>query len=72
MSEDIQAQVEVIYQVQALAKKLGMIYQFSLKCEVAGYYNLSFEQVNLPYEEWAALRDKYLEEKYGRAKTTVS
>jgi hypothetical protein len=43
-----------------------MTYQGDLKRKVAGYYGLSWRQVDLPYPQWAALRDRYLRE-VGRA-----
>lgn len=48
-----------IAQLQADIKRMSMTYQRSAKEVVASHYNLPFEQVDLPYPEWAALREKY-------------
>jgi|JI10StandDraft_1071094.scaffolds.fasta_scaffold31909_11 hypothetical protein len=45
--------------LKQVLKERSMIYQHDEKLRVARHYGLTFEQVNLPYAEWAALRDKY-------------
>lgn len=45
----------------------SMIYQYDLKIEVARHYGLTWEEVDLPYAEWEALRDKYLKERNEQA-----
>lgn len=48
--------------LQAEIKQMSMTYQRSAKEIVARYYGLTFAQVDLPYPEWAALREKYEKE----------
>lgn len=40
-------------------KECAMIYQYDEKVRVAKYYGLTFEQVNLPFNEWVVLQKKY-------------
>lgn len=51
-----------------ISKQLAMTYQRDLKCEVAQHYGLKFSQVNLPYEQWREIRDRYLAETEGGVK----
>ena len=44
-------------------KSQSMIYQYDLKAEVAKALGLTFEQVDLPFSEWEAIRNKYLNER---------
>jgi hypothetical protein len=40
-----------------------MVYQAGLKGEVAADLGLTFDQVDLPYEDWAAIRDPWLRDR---------
>lgn len=66
MSMTVQALVEELNACEILREAIrrgSMIYQFDLKIEVARYYRLAWDEVNLPYAEWEALRAKYLAER---------
>ena len=50
---------EEVASLQALLKDCCRIYQFDAKQTVAKYYGLPFGEVDLPYLEWSALRERY-------------
>ncbi len=52
--------LEALAAAQDNLRARSMIYQADLKATVAAHYGLSFAEVDLPYAEWAALRDRYL------------
>lgn len=49
-----------IGRLQAQVKLMSMTYQWSLKEEIAADLGLTFAQVDLPYRDWAAIRDPWL------------
>jgi hypothetical protein len=46
-------------EIQAAFKRRAMGYQVDAKETVAAYYGLSWDEVNLPYQQWAELRERY-------------
>lgn len=40
-------------------------FQVELKRDVAEFYGLNWSEVDLPYPEWAELRDRYTFERFG-------
>ncbi len=58
----IEQQAAEIGALQAQVKRMSMTYQRSTKEIVAQHYGLPFEQVDLPFHEWMALRDRYQRE----------
>ena len=59
--EEMRAECEQIAILQADIKHKAMFYQYNLKIKVAEDLGLTFEDVNLPYDEWAAIRNPWLE-----------
>jgi hypothetical protein len=55
----IETELALIGEMQAAQKRVAMVYQYDAKMTVAAYYGLTLDDVNLPFPEWAALRDKY-------------
>lgn len=45
--------------LKAELKRRSMIYQYDEKCRAAKFFGLTFEQVDLPYAEWAVIRAQY-------------
>jgi hypothetical protein len=56
-------ELEAIAVLQAAIKKTAMVFNYEAKLRVAAYYGLTFEQVDLPYAEWAALHERYTRER---------
>ena len=55
----IEAELKLIAAGERELKRQSMTFQRDAKLEVAAHYGLAFAAVDLPYPEWAALRDKY-------------
>jgi hypothetical protein len=53
------AELEEIEKIKTRIKANTMTYQRRDKEIVAEFYGFSFEQVDLPFQEWMALRRKY-------------
>lgn len=58
--------LQKLAEAQAHRKYLAMVYQFDAKIEVAAHYGLTLKDVDLPFDEWKALREKY-ERETGRS-----
>lgn len=56
---EFEAHLEALAAAQNNLRAHSMIYQADLKAAVAAHYGLSFAEVDLPYAQWAALRDRY-------------
>ena len=55
--------IQLIAEYSALKdelKRRSMIYQYEEKVRAAKFFGLTFEQVDLPYVEWAKIRGRYL------------
>lgn len=61
--EKIRDELEALEPMRAALKARAMLYQVDLKEEVARHLGVSFEEVDLPYEEWAKIRDAYLKQR---------
>jgi hypothetical protein len=61
----IDRELEMIGRLQRKLKGQAMYYQYDLKMEVCKALGLTFKQVDLPYVQWAEIRDKYLNGKWG-------
>ncbi len=57
---EIQAELESLEPLREAQRSWAMKYQPDLKVEVAKHLGVTFEEVDLPYEEWAAVRNHYL------------
>lgn len=58
----LERRAELIGEMQTAIKRQAMIYQYDAKMQVAAHYGLTLDDVNLPYPEWAALRERYTQE----------
>ncbi len=61
MTEKIRQEAEEISELQEQIKRESMVYQGDLKREAMRRFGLTWEQVNLPYEEWAKIRARLSE-----------
>ena len=52
-------QAALVGEIQAALKRQAMVYQYDAKMQVASHYGLTLDDVNLPYPEWTALRERY-------------
>jgi hypothetical protein len=52
--------------IKRVIKEQSMTYQYSLKIEVSKTLGLTFDQVDLPYEQWKEIRDKYFDNLTGQ------
>lgn len=57
----IEDELEKIESLRNKIREIQVTYQGKLKLEVAADLGLTFEQVNLPYAKWAAIRDPWLD-----------
>lgn len=55
----IVAELEVVAAGERELKRRSMVYQLDAKEVVAAFYGKPIEEVNLPFQEWMALRAKY-------------
>jgi len=58
--ESIIKELEGIQTVKDKIKAYTMIYQYDLKIEVGKAYGLTLDKVDLPFNQWIEIRDKYL------------
>ena len=56
-------ELESIAQLQSAIKAQSMIFQYDLKAEVAKFYGLTVQDVDLPYQDWCRLQDQYMLDK---------
>ena len=61
----IAAEAACIGAMQEAAKADAMIYQLRDKVAAAKHFGLAFDQVDLPYPQWAAIRKRWVEETQG-------
>jgi len=65
-AERVRDELEALEPVREAIKARAMRYQPDLKDEVAASLGVTPESLDLPYEEWAAIRNKYLTEQYAQ------
>ena len=58
--DEILKEAQEIVELQDKVKSHAMYYQYDLKCEVSKAMGLTFEEVDLPYEQWTNIRNEYL------------
>ncbi len=54
--DEIKSECEHIASLQSQLKAMAMIYQYDLKVEVAKEIGLNWQDLNLPYAQWADIR----------------
>jgi hypothetical protein len=59
---EIVTELEGIAVQQQILRRCAMIYQYQAKMTVAAHYGLTLDEVNLPFDQWMALRRKYQQE----------
>lgn len=62
LAHRIEAELQRLEPIRAALRQRSMLYQPDLKERVAAHYGLQFAEVDLPYPEWAALRERYFQE----------
>lgn len=61
--EEFAENLATINHLKSVFKEISMIYQYSLKVEVAEYHGVALNKyLYLPYDKWAKIRDKFLKE----------
>lgn len=55
-------ELEEIARLQEIVKSRSMIYQCTAKEIVASFYNIPLNEVDLPFDQWMSLREKYEQE----------
>ena len=56
----ISQMAETLWKMREILKRKSMIYQYDLKIAAMKKFNLTFEQVNIEYAEWAKIREQLL------------
>jgi hypothetical protein len=62
MLDDVLSELAEVAAEQRALKRYSLTYQRELKLEVAAHYRLTLAEVDLPYAQWAEIRDKYIAE----------
>jgi len=58
-------ELEEIEKLKQAIRQRSLTYQYDLKMEVCKALRLTLDQVDLPFEQWSKIRDKYLNERKG-------